>query len=100
MILGGNVAVKNKLIHGVGINDADYKLCIVEELPKTNSKRNQKIVWECPFYSRWRGMLERCFSNSFKTKHPTYKDVTCCEEWLTFLTLNLGWNNKIGKEKN
>ena len=29
-------------------------------------------------------MLERSYSEKFKEKHPTYKDVTCCEEWLTF----------------
>ena len=84
MVLGGNVAVKNKLVYGVGINDADYKLYIVEELPKTNGKQKQKIIWECPFYSRWKHMLRRCFCNELKTKHPTYKDVTCCKEWLTF----------------
>ena len=84
MILGGNVAVKNRLIYGVGINDANYVLRIYKELPKTNDKRNQKLIWRCPFYARWVHMLERCFSNKLKTRYPTYKDVTCCEEWLTF----------------
>ena len=83
MILG-ECRLKNKLVYGVGINDADYVVCIKEEAPKVNGKQKQKIIWQCPFYSRWVGMLNRCFGNRFKEKQPTYKDVTCCEEWLTF----------------
>ena len=83
MILGED-RLKNKLVYGVGINDADYKIYIREELPRTNGKRNRKIVWRCPFYSRWTHMLKRCFSKAEKLRSPTYKDVTCCEEWLTF----------------
>ncbi len=78
------MAVKNKLLYGVGINDADYVVGIYEELPKTNGKRNQKLVWMCPFYSRWSNMLRRCFSKTEKLRHPTYNDIICCEEWLTF----------------
>ena len=78
------MAVKNKLVYGVGINDANYTVSIYEQLPRTNGKRNQKIIWKCPFYYRWVEMLRRCFCNKLKTKHPTYKDVTCCKEWLTF----------------
>ena len=78
------MAVKNKLVYGVGINDADYKLYIVEELPKTNGERNQKIVWECPFYSRWKNMIARCYSKSYLEKYPSYKGCSVCEEWLTF----------------
>ena len=83
MILGED-SLKNKLVHGVGINDANYKVHICEQLPITNGKQKQKRIWNCPFYTRWVNMIERCFSNKLKTKHPTYKDVTCCEEWLTF----------------
>lgn len=35
-------------------------------------------------YRTWHGMLVRCFSNDYKSKKNTYKDVTCCEEWLKF----------------
>lgn len=76
--------MKNKLVYGVGINDANYTTEKREVLPKVNGKRKKKLIWRCPFYSRWAGMLERCFSNRYKTKRPTYKGVTCCEEWLTF----------------
>ena len=76
--------MKNKLVYGVGINDADYIVCIYEELPRTNGKQNQKIVWRCPFYSRWMSMLRRCYSKAYQEKQPSYKGCSVCEEWLTF----------------
>jgi hypothetical protein len=35
-------------------------------------------------YACWKGMLKRCYDNKFKLKYPTYKDVTCCDEWLYY----------------
>lgn len=35
-------------------------------------------------YNTWTGVLERCYDAKYKIKHPTYKDVTCCEEWLNY----------------
>lgn len=35
-------------------------------------------------YIAWRGMLLRSFDEKTKIEHPTYKDVTCCEEWLYY----------------
>lgn len=35
-------------------------------------------------YEAWIRMIERSCSNKFKENHPTYKDVTCCQEWLLF----------------
>ena len=35
-------------------------------------------------YSHWRTMLIRCTNETYKEKHPTYKDVTVCKEWLVF----------------
>lgn len=42
---------------------------------------NQKSIKE---YNVWKGMLQRCFDIKTKIKHPAYKDVTCCKEWLLF----------------
>ncbi len=67
-------------VHGYGINDADYPTQKTEKSP--DGKR--KVVKLCPYYATWSAMLERCFCNNHKAKYPTYKDVTCCEEWLTF----------------
>lgn len=35
-------------------------------------------------YQSWNAMLKRCFDKKLKNKNPTYKDVTCCNEWLLF----------------
>lgn len=35
-------------------------------------------------YTIWQGILRRCYEEDFKIKNPTYKDVTCCKEWLLY----------------
>ena len=69
-----------KKVLGFAINDADYP---TQKTEKTTSGK-RKTVKICPYYTAWTGMLDRCLSTKFKDKNPTYKDVTCCEEWLTF----------------
>lgn len=69
-----------KIIFGVGVNDADYN--ITKSIKVAEGK--WRIIWTCPYYSKWRGILERCFCPKLKAKRPTYSEVTCCEEWLTF----------------
>jgi hypothetical protein len=59
-----------KLVFGVGIND-------MRGVPGWRKK-------DCPFYGTWYSMVQRCHSRNFQKKHPTYKGVTICEEWLTF----------------
>lgn len=63
-----------RLIFGVGINDADY----VTE-PTINGKRTI-----CPIFMVWRGMIERCYSNSFQKRHQTYIGCYVVKEWLRF----------------
>ena len=76
----------SKLVFGVGINDADYSVTCYENLE--DGKRRQ--VWMCPFYRAWKNMMARGYSRKEKTKHPTYKDVTLCQEWLLFSNFS-GW---------
>lgn len=49
---------------------------------------NKYPVWEngkpTKEYSIWATMLKRCFYKKLKDKQPTYKGVTCCNEWLLF----------------
>lgn len=70
---------KTKLICGVGINDAGYD---VYKGQRVNNKL--VITYRCPYYTRWSSMIERCYSKAYQVKHPTYRDVNVCEEWLTF----------------
>lgn len=73
-----------RLIYGVGINDADYTVQIRETISGTGNKRKRKLIWICPFYSKWVAMLERGYSRRLKNKHKTYKDCSVCEEWWRF----------------
>jgi hypothetical protein len=75
-----------KLVCGVGINDADYATQVTEAIGCINGRPKWEIVWCCPFYRTWRSMLKRGYSNKHKAAHPTYQDVTVCEEWHLFST--------------
>ena len=76
--------MKKKLVFGMGINDADYKLSHREVI---NNKR--KMLWRCPFYTSWAGMLKRCYSQRYHEKFPTYVGCLVCDEWLTFSKFKL-----------
>jgi len=69
-----NSIAQRKLVFGVGINDADY---ITQ--PTVNGKRLL-----CPYYQKWRAMIERCYSLKLHEKYNTYKECLVCIEWLTF----------------
>ena len=43
---------------------------------------NTKI--DSKFYNIYINMIKRGFDEDYKSKHPTYKNVTVCEEWLDF----------------
>lgn len=58
-----------KLVCGVGINDADYKI-----RPIVNGI---KIV--CPIYQAWDSMLKRCYSKNY-----SFSSSIVCDEWLIF----------------
>lgn len=57
---------KKTLIAGIGVND------------ETGTVR------DCMFYRTWRGMIKRGYSDVFKDKNKSYKDVTVCKEWHLF----------------
>lgn len=51
------------------INDADYTVF--------------KDGRHCPFYRKWRGMIQRC-SSMYQEKYPSYIGCSISEEWHTF----------------
>lgn len=63
----------------VGLNDVIFKTYI-----------GGVQFWQ---YQLWSNMLGRCFNESFKKTNPAYKDVTCCDEWLSFANF-LEWVNR------
>ena len=67
-------SIKNpyhKSVYGVGMVGEKYPIWI----------NNTKV---CKEYNAWKNMLLRCFDNKAKEKHPEYKDVTCCNDWLLY----------------
>ena len=63
-------------VHGVGFNDADYAVTPLG----TDGKR---VL--CPFYLRWKSMLQRCRDPKWHAKNLTYLGTTVCEEWHSFM---------------
>ena len=57
---------KRRLVYAVGVNDST-------EVCENN-----------PIYSRWVGMLKRCYSEKYLKLNPNYMGCTVCDEWLTF----------------
>ena len=80
---------KQKLVFGVGINDADYSIQKVITIVDENGKRRQKQIWICPFYKKWKSMLERCYSDKYRERYPTYKSCSVCQEWLTLSLIHI-----------
>lgn len=80
---------KTRLIHGVGVNDADYAI----------KKKFGETVILCPFYLVWAEMLRRCYSAKFKARNKTYADCCAANDWLTFSNFKSwmelqDWRNK------
>ena len=70
-ILNGQVKDKScKTVYGVGVVGAKYPSTI-------NGVRTKEYVL-------WTHMLQRCYSDSFKKKNPTYIDCTCSENFKSY----------------
>lgn len=88
------VRKKSKLTCGVGIKDNLEPLVRKEFI---NGK--WLTVWRCPYYSKWKDMLMRCYSNRYLSKNPTYQGCKVCDEWLIFSNFKSwmkgqDWHNK------
>ena len=73
----------NELVYGVGVNDLGYRTQINEDVTKNGGKRVQKTVFICKYYTAWKRMLERCYSNKYLESRPSYIDASVCNEWLS-----------------
>ena len=78
-LIGVERVVVKATVYGVGFNDVAFQI-----------KVDKKHIWQ---YQLWLSMMGRCFSEKFKQHRPTYEDVTCCDEWLSFANF-LEWLNK------
>ena len=68
---------RNKLVCGVGINDADYQTSWIDKDGKAHM---------CTFYATWVSMLRRCYSSSSLKARPNYINCTVVPEWHLFST--------------
>lgn len=80
---------KGNLVYGIGLNDADYTVN-----PANNVKREC-----CPYYEKWKNMLERCYSKKYQLKNPSYIGCSVCSDWLVFSNFkkwmeNQDWEGK------
>jgi len=65
---------KPSLVHGVGINDADYAVVF----------RYDGGFVRCPFYIKWVNMISRCYGKRTSELQPTYNTCKVCEDWKKF----------------
>ena len=73
----GKARKKKMLIFGVGINDVEYCVSKYEKQGDT-----LKQVWLCPYYQKWRHILERCYSKTFLSKYQTYYGCYIHPSWI------------------
>lgn len=69
---------RNKLVQGVGINDADYH---VRQAVRINGIDSYSL---CPYYTRWMSMLARCYSKGYQLKKTSYIGCEVIREWHHF----------------
>ena len=72
----------NPTVCGVGCNDVAFQMNI-----------DRKDIWQ---YKLWQNMLKRCFDAKYKQHRPTYENVTCCDEWLSFANFFEWVNKEVG----
>lgn len=75
--------MSKKLVYGVGVNDSENQTSVCK-VKTVEGKRIYNRLWKCPYYERWVNMLQRCYSNEFLNRNPSYLNCIVCEEWLTF----------------
>lgn len=75
-VAADNVSLsRRKFVYGVGVNDAWY-------MTGYRSEEGKQV--RCPYYTKWKDTLKRCYSGKFQEKNPTYVGCTVSKEWLLF----------------
>ena len=66
--------MKTKLVEGVGINDVEFSV-----KPNIEGKQLKHKA-----YQIWTNMLQRAYSDKYKSTNPTYTGVEVCADWHIF----------------
>lgn len=86
------------MIYGVATNDLpDHKTQIVEYYKDETGKTKRKVIWSCPFYTKWFNMISRCYNPYEHVRHPLYEKLLFVKNGFISLNLKLGWRHKILK---
>ena len=64
---------------GVGINDL-HDDPNYNTIKYDHSSGKKKVIWKCPFYMKWSGILYRCYNSDA----PAYEGCTISDEWRYF----------------
>lgn len=84
------------ILYKIAVNDANYKTRLVQNYINSDGKRTNKDVWVCPYFSKWKNMLSRCYG---KSSHKCYGKVSVCDSWLLFSNFK-SWMEKQPWEGN
>lgn len=76
-------------IHGIGVNDAPYQTTI----------KVGGIKYMCPYFLRWKFMMDRCYSKQWVTKHPTYATCYVAPVWHSFMAFKAWMTTQDWKDK-
>ncbi len=75
----------NKVIYEVGVIDLPYQKKVRDSAGK--------VIWFCPYFSRWRDMIRRCYSEKELLRNPSYRGVSVCDSWKTFSNFKVWMEN-------
>lgn len=73
-----------RIIYGSGVVDLHYPKKI-----RRGSRQDVVVVWSCPYFERWRGLIRRCYSKAQLERNPTYLQCEVCDDWLIFSKFKL-----------
>ena len=80
-----------RLVAGTVKDRMAYQINYLNEILDINPYDGQGE--ETKAYREFHNMHIRCFDEQYKIKRPTYKDVSCCEEW-NYFSNYLYWRNQ------
>ncbi len=85
LITGHELTTRSHLIRVGNIKDPYYpSVCGFGFVGEGNYKAYLSRTKSSKAYGVWNSMLNRCLTESGNERHPTYKNVSVCEEWFNF----------------
>uniref|UniRef100_A0AAU8GIX4 HNH endonuclease n=1 Tax=Salmonella phage vB_SEnST11_KE23 TaxID=3161174 RepID=A0AAU8GIX4_9CAUD len=82
-----------RLVYGVGLNDEENQQVIGRV-----GGRVVRISTD-PLYTRWVGILQRSYSDTWKKKYNSYEGCVVCDEWLVYSKFKQWFLDKsLGKD--